>query len=933
MSSGSAWYQQLDSVAAEVRRHAAARRPIEIDGYDHFSELRRGGQGIIYTAEQVSTHRRVAIKLLLDGAFASDSARVRFDREQELIAGLRHPNIVRLYDSGRTVDDLRYFVMEYIEGHPLDELIRSSQAAAVSDSSEVDADAQLARAALTPFRSLRGTLRLFLTICDAVAFAHQRGVLHRDLKPSNIRIDPSGTPHVLDFGLAKAVGEPPDERQTALSRAGDFMGSLPWASPEQVRGEHDDIDVRTDVYSLGVILYQLLTARFPYDVTGHVPQVADNILNAEPTPPSRYRRELNEEIDAIVLTCLAKERQRRYQSAGELAADIRRYLEDAPVLARRPSAIYQIRKFAKRNRALVGGAVSAVVLLILGIAGTGYGLLQATRQRAQAVTERDRAVEAERQTATINEFLNDMMRAADPEQMGKDVTVREVLDWASERIDEEFADAPLARASLHATIGRTYQNLGLYDVAAPHVEEAVAIRTQELGPDAIETIDAIAVQASLLLEMDQLAAAVELLENARERLIATLGADHPRTTALTTDLATALGTAGDNERGRELLEETLATQRAILGSDNPETLATINNLATSYQRANRFADAERLSREALDGFTKLLGADHPQVLRAQNNHAMLIGSMGRLTDAEALYRETLEVAKRVLGDEHPITLTLAHNLASNLCWQSRYADAVEVIKPVYETRRRLYGPNHSDTIAAMSTLGIAYAHTGRLEESLEFARLAYAAQQETFGPEHPETIAALINVAGALQSMERTEEAIDVMEQALPIARATHGNDHYVVANLLNSLGVALHELHRYDEALARYREALDIVRRILPPDHHFLPWLLGDYGLLLVASADYEAAEDALRESYELYVRAQGEQHTDTQWAIRNLIRLYEAWDRPDMIEQFRAKLIPDDEPDTGQPESGGTAIRRRMNFDGPRDWRGLTLLRPTAG
>ncbi|HOX60356.1 MAG TPA: serine/threonine-protein kinase, partial [Verrucomicrobiota bacterium] len=348
-----------------------------IPGYEIAREIHRGGQGVVYQAVQEGTKRKVAIKVMREGPFAGPKDKARFDREVEVLGQLNHPNIVAIHNSG-SVGGMFYFVMDYISGQPLDVWMVSGE------------------------RSIEQTLKLFTKICDAVNAAHLKGIIHRDLKPGNIRIDASGAPHILDFGLAKMAA---GTEASVMTVTGQFIGSLPWASPEQAEGIPGRIDTRTDVYSLGVILYQMLTGRFPYEVVGNIRDVLDRIMKTEPTRPSTIRRQINDEVETIVLKCLSKERERRYQSAGELARDIGHYLAGDPIEAKRDSALYVLKKSLRRYRVPVAVAasfvtllaISAVVLFVMAdknrrlAESEGQAKRQAQAATTQVAAERDRA--------------------------------------------------------------------------------------------------------------------------------------------------------------------------------------------------------------------------------------------------------------------------------------------------------------------------------------------------------------------------------------------------------------------------------------------------------------------------------------------------------------------------------------------------------------
>ncbi|MBK9120187.1 MAG: protein kinase [Phycisphaerales bacterium] len=368
------WYEDQEGLLAALR---AGNRELPsvpvIPGYTELREISRGGQGVVFNAIQQSTRRNVAIKILQHGAWAAPVQRRRFEREIELIAALDHPNVVRLYDSGVTPTGHPYYVMEFVDGIGLDKLVGSGAWATdglLDPNSETAAVPAPIDEHFAPLLPLPDALALFAKVCAAVHYAHQRGIIHRDLKPSNVRVDADGEPHVLDFGLAKVAGEAPPDASGLRSRTGEFMGSLPWASPEAIAGDPQLADVRSDVYSLGVLLFQLLTGRFPYPIMGPLRTVLDHIQQTPPHRPSTFRRDLNDELDTIVLKCLAKEPERRYQTAGELGRDIRHYLAGEPIDAKRDSLLYTLRKNLRRYRAAAWAAV-----LVLMLATTTIGLI------------------------------------------------------------------------------------------------------------------------------------------------------------------------------------------------------------------------------------------------------------------------------------------------------------------------------------------------------------------------------------------------------------------------------------------------------------------------------------------------------------------------------------------------------------------------------
>ncbi|HUU95955.1 MAG TPA: serine/threonine-protein kinase [Phycisphaerae bacterium] len=417
------------NLTEDDRLEAVPSRPDAIPGYEIMGEIHRGGQGVVYQAIQQSTKREVAVKVMKEGPFASWADRVRFEREIEILGQLNHPNIVTIHDSGTAAGSF-YYVMDYIAGRPLDDYVTLAKP------------------------SVEQALRLFAKICDGVNAAHLRGVIHRDLKPGNIRIDGDGEPHVLDFGLAKmAAAQATDGTQPpVMSMTGQFFGSLPWASPEQAEALPSKIDLRTDVYSLGVILYHMLTRRFPYDVVGNIRDVLDNILRAEPARPSTIRRDINDEIDTIVLKCLSKERERRYQSAGELARDVRHYLAGEPIEAKRDSGWYVFKKTLRRHRLPVAGACALLLTLTGGLVATSTLYARAVAAEARAKRRFD---DVRKLANTFMFDFHDKIENLAGATPAREYLVKTALEYL-DKLAAEAGDDP----SLQRELAQAYQKVG-----------------------------------------------------------------------------------------------------------------------------------------------------------------------------------------------------------------------------------------------------------------------------------------------------------------------------------------------------------------------------------------------------------------------------------------------------------------------------------------
>jgi len=690
----------LSGMRAEVfqPRHAAsvpglALPPDSFAGYEIIKEIHRGGQGVVYEALQRSTKRRVAIKVMKEGGFASHSDKARFEREVEILGQLNHPNIVSIHDTGDAAGHF-YYVMDYISGQPLDAWVSSSQ------------------------RSIEDALRLFQKICEAVNAAHLRGVIHRDIKPGNIRIDARGEPYILDFGLAKVVRGV--EEASLMTVTGQFMGSLPWASPEQAEALPSKIDIRTDVYSLGVILYHMLTGKFPYEVIGNMRDVLDRIMRAEPVRPSAIRRQINDEVETIVLKCLSKERDRRYQTAGELARDIGHYLNAEPIEAKRESTLYLLRKALRKHKALFGG--TAAVLAVL-IAATVTSTVFYARARAQ----RTRAEQAATRFKAENLLLQDIVAALNPRSLrSQGPAIASAISAASQRLDEGLlSDDVDTEAKLRRLLGDVYYVFGEYDNAAWQWRKAISLLK---GTDRVATADMfenVYSLACLAATQGQSREAMALLEGALPLSTEALGREDPRIVIAEGLLAMLRGdVAGtqaavesyrriaarhlkdpnlpDVEKARHLAfvvemsldtgrpsevevygRELLALDRRVYGERHVYVAYASKSLALSLEAQGRFAEAEELLRQALDIEIEVLHERAPEVGRTLANIGRVAAKQGRLADAENALREALQILD-VRSPEIWLRYDARSTLGGVLSDQGKFGEAELLLLPSYE---------------------------------------------------------------------------------------------------------------------------------------------------------------------------------------------------------------------------------------------------------
>ncbi len=858
-----AWALAADTVAGETSP-AAAQLPA-IEGFSLIDEIGRGGMGVVYRALQVSTKRIVALKVILGGAFASPSALRRFEREVEVAARLQHPGVVRILESGEVAGQ-RYYAMDYVTGVPLDRYLSVSQP------------------------DLRTTLSLFVKICEAVSAAHLQGVIHRDLKPSNIRIDAEGAPHILDFGLAKvATGQVTNGTQPQLMTVtGQFIGSLPWASPEQAEAIPDKIDIRTDVYALGVILYQMLTGKFPYEVRGNMRDVLDNILKAEPARPSTIRKQIDDEVETIVLKCLSKERERRYQSAGELARDIGHYLSGEPIEAKRDSALYVLRKQLRRYRIPAVVAAAFVIVVTAGFItsvtfwGQAVGERDAAEaSRAEAEQREKEAAEARDQLQIVVDFQSSKLSEIDAEQMGRgivadlrdglreslhaetatpeevaaamasfdasmrrvnptnvarDVVDEYVLSPVVETIEQEFAEQPLVEAALRQTVGDTYRELGLYAQAMPQIERALALRRRVLGDD------------------------------------------HPRTLTSLNNMGYLLQAQGKLAEAEPYCRAALEGQRRVLGDEHPDTLLSIDNMGRLLGSMGRYAEAEAYCRQALVGRRRVLGDEHPDTLLSINNMGYLLQAQGKLAEAEPYYRDALEGQRRVLGDEHPDTLVSISNMGLLLQAQGKLAEAEPYCRDALEGRRRVLGDDHPHTLASINNTGLLLKSMGKFAEAEPYYREAVEGHRRVLGDDHSHTLTSINNMGVLLKSMGKLAEAEPYYREALEGRRRVLGDDHPHTLTSINNMGLLLRAQGKPAEAEPYYREALEGRRRVLGDDHQSTLTSINNMGYLLRAQGKPAEAEPYLREALEGRRRVLGDDHPDTLRSINNMGLLHQS-------------------------------------------------------
>jgi eukaryotic-like serine/threonine-protein kinase len=821
-----------------------------IGPYKIIRELGKGGMGAVYLALRADDQykKRVAIKLVKRG-MDTDEVLNRFRHERQILASLDHPNIARLLDGGTTEDGLPYFVMEYIEGQPIDKYCDDNRLTTVE------------------------RLKLFQTVCSAVHYAHQNLVVHRDLKPSNIIVTNEGVPKLMDFGIAKLLN-PDLYAQTLVPTALSLRLMTPdYASPEQVKGK--GITTASDVYSLGVMLYELLTGHRPYQFKTYTPQEIERVICEEqpekpstainrvettPTPDGatkimitpelvsrtregqvdKLKKKLAGDLDNIVLMAMRKEPLRRYASVEQFSEDLRRHLEGLPCLARKDTFAYRTGKFMRRNKIAV--AVAAAFLIL-----TVASAVLIVKQSIRAARERDKAQQ-------VSAFLVELFNVSDPgEARGNAITAREILDKGAQRIERELAKEPEVQATLMNTIGQVYAKLGLYEAARPLYEKALQTRREIFGEESIEVAESLNSLAILYGAKSDYANAESLSRQVLAIRRKVLGKEHIEVARSLNNLAHTLSEKGNTQEAEPLFREAVAMHRKVAGNEHNELAITLNNLALLLDSTGKYEEAEALFKEALAMRRKLLGDDHPDTAAGLNNLAGVYRRTGALPAAEPLYHEALTITRKSLGAEHPTVATMMNNLAMLLSLLDKKPEAERLYRESLEIRRKHFGEENSDVATSLNNLGLLLYERGDYAEAEKLYRQALAIHRKLLGNEH-RSVAIDLNNLGLLFSAKKDyPAAVHTLRESLAVYRQAFGEETIEVARGLGNLGFALYEKGDYEEAEKMARQALEKRRRLLSPEHSDIALSLLSVGRMLSERGKAQEAEALIREGLEI--------------------------------------------------------------------------------
>jgi len=789
-----------------------------IGNYKLLESIGEGGMGTVYLAEQIKpVKRRVALKIIKLGM---DTKQVvaRFEAERQALAVMDHPNIAKVYDAGATNTGRPYFVMELIRGMPITEYCDKHKL------------------------TTRERLEIFIPVCQAIQHAHQKGIIHRDLKPSNMLVavqEDKPVPKIIDFGIAKAIEHRLTER-TLFTEQGQLIGTPEYMSPEQAEMSGLDIDTRTDIYSLGVMLYELLVGVLPFDpktlretgfseiqriicetdppkVSTRLSSLGDtqtSIAEQRKTDPDSLHNQLKGDLDWITMKAMTKDRTQRYASASELAADVIRHLKHEPILASPPSTLYRFKKYIARHKIGVAATTLVILAIFIGIIGTSIGLFRA--KRAEKIAEEEAKTAQE-----VSDFLVELFKVSDPgEARGNTITAREILDKGAKQIDQQLGGQPLIQARLMATMGQVYHNLGLYEQAEQLLERMLVIRRKALGEEHLQVARGLLHLIWLYRSQGRYAEAVPLCRQAIDIMESTLGPDHPDVARAFSTFGTILRDLGDYEEARQLLEQAITISEKVMGPDHIDVARSLYHLGWLLKLTGQYDEAKSSYERALQIMEKELGSDSPSVAWCLNDLAVIHQDLGNYEEARSLLERSLTIEEKIFGPEHPALSAVINNLGALFWYLGDYDEARTYWERTLKIREKVLGPDHPDVAGIIYNLGLIFHNEKNYDEAKQLYKRALSIYEKALGPENISMASTLHSFANLYKGTGEYTEARQLYERVLEIREKALGPESSRVAECLMDLAVIYAIQDKYAEAKSFYQRSLNTYEKSLGLDH-----------------------------------------------------------------------------------------------------------------